>query len=336
MTVQMPLHSDHAMPAVLLTSGGRRIALLRAFRAALASLGGGRVLVADTTASAPAFHDADEGFLVPRCGSSEYVPALLEICRREGVVLLVPTIDPELPPLAEARDLFARNGVTVAVSSQETVAIAFDKIATAAFFERAGVPSPRLFDLDGALVGANGFEFPVVLKPRFGSGSAGVHTPADLEELRFLAKRVPEPMLQERIPGVEFTLDVLVAPDGRAVCVVPRRRLETRAGEISKGYTQRDAELERWGRTVAERLPGAWGPLTLQCFRAPDGRVAFIEINPRFGGGFPLALHAGADYPRWLLEWVLGRPSTATADGWRGDVAMLRYDDAVFVPRTEL
>ncbi len=324
------------MRAVLLTSGGRRVALLRAFRAALASFGGGRVLVADTTATAPAFHDADEGFLVPPCSSPGYIPALLEICRREDVVLLVPTIDPELPPLAKARDVFARSGVTVAVSTPETVAIAFDKIATAAFFERAGVPCPRQLDLDGVLTGSNGFEFPVVLKPRFGSGSAGVHMPTDLEELRFLAQRIPEPILQERIPGVEFTLDVLVAPDGRAVCVVPRRRLEIRAGEISKGYTHRDAALEKWGRTIAERLPGAWGPLTLQCFRDPQGRITFIEINPRFGGGFPLALHAGADYPRWLLEWVLGAASTANADGWRSDVAMLRYDDAVFVPRTEL
>jgi carbamoyl-phosphate synthase large subunit len=87
---------------------------------------------------------------------------------------------------------------------------------------------------------------------------------------------------------------------------------------------------------VVQRLPGAWGPLTLQCFRRRDGRIVFIEINPRFGGGFPLALRAGADYPRWLLEWVLGLPSTANPAAWRPDVAMLRYDDAVFVPRTEL
>jgi carbamoyl-phosphate synthase large subunit len=120
------------------------------------------------------------------------------------------------------------------------------------------------------------------------------------------------------------------------VCVVPRRRLETRAGEISKGYTVRDPELERWGRRVAEQLPGAWGPLTLQAIRCPDGRLAFIEINARFGGGFPLALAAGADYPRWLLEWVLGAPSTASAGAWRGNLAMLRYDDAVFLRETGL
>ena len=129
---------------------------------------------------------------------------------------------------------------------------------------------------------------------------------------------------------------MLVGPRGGVACVVVRQRLEVRAGEISKGYTVRDPTLEGWARRLTERLPDAAGPLTLQCFKGPDGRLAFIEINPRFGGGFPLSLAAGADYPRWLLEWALGRPSTATAHGWRGDVAMLRYDDAVFVSRTEL
>src|SRR5207249_141203 len=107
-------------------------------------------------------------------------------------------------------------------------------------------------------------------------------------------------------------------PDGSVACVVPRRRLETRAGEISKGYTVRDAEIEAWGRRVCGRLPDAAGPITLQCFRRRDGHLAFIEINPRFGGGFPLSLHAGADYPRWLLEWALGLPSTASSDAWLG------------------
>ena len=312
------------------------MALLRAFRDAVAALGGGRVLAADARASAAALHEADAHFLVPRCDGPDYVPALLDICRREDVVLVVPTIDTELPVLARARDAFARRGVLVAVSGPATVDIAFDKAETAAFLARAGIPAPAPIDLAAAVAGGNGFEFPVVLKPRFGSGSIGVHVVRDLEELRFYAPRVARPLLQAYAPGAEFTLDVLVAPDGGVACVVVRHRLETRAGEISKGYTVRDPVVEEWGRRLVERLPDAAGPLTLQCFKGPDGGLAFIEINPRFGGGFPLARHAGADYPRWLLEWALGRPSTACADGWRSDVAMLRYDDAIFVPRGEL
>jgi carbamoyl-phosphate synthase large subunit len=324
------------MSVVLLTSAGRRVALLRAFRRALDALGGGRVLAADARPSAAALHEADDHFLVPRCDGPDYVPALLDICRAENVALVVPTIDTELPALARARDAFARAGVLVAVSGPATVDIAFDKAATAAFLARAGIPAPRTFDLAAAVADGSGVAFPAVLKPRFGSGSIGVHVVHDLEELRFYAKRVPRPLLQERATGAEYTLDVLVAPGGDVVCVVVRHRLETRAGEISKGWTVRDPVVEEWGRLVAERLPDAAGPLTLQCFKTADDRVLFIEINPRFGGGFPLALQAGADYPRWLLEWALGRPSTACAGGWRPDVAMLRWDDAVFVPRAEL
>jgi carbamoyl-phosphate synthase large subunit len=319
------------MPNVLLTSAGRRVALLRAFRRALEPLGGGRVLAADVASNAPAIHEADAGFRIPRCDTPEYVPALLELCRREGVALVVPTIDPELVTLAQARAEFARHGVTIAVSGPETAAIGFDKIATSTFFARADIPAPRLLDLEGALAGGNGFVFPVIIKPRRGSGSIGVHIVHDREALRFFAGRVRDPILQEYVTGAEFTLDVLVGPDGHAVCVVPRRRVETRAGEISKGYTVRNDELEVWGFRIAKHLPDAFGPLTLQCFRRSDGSLAFIEMNPRFGGGFPLAFHAGADFPRWLLEWALGLRSSARADAWRDNVSMLRFDDAVFV-----
>src|SRR5436190_10891737 len=140
-------------PAVLITSAGRRVALLRAFRSALRTLGGGRVLAADAAASAAALHEADEGFVVPSCNSPEYVPALLDICHRKGVVLVVPTIDPELPGLSRARDEFARSGILVAVSGPRTVDIAFDKGATATFLARENIPSARMLDLATALGG---------------------------------------------------------------------------------------------------------------------------------------------------------------------------------------
>jgi carbamoyl-phosphate synthase large subunit len=316
---------------VLITSGGRRVALVRAFQHALASLGGGRVLVADVVPTAAALHAADDGVLLPRCDDPACVPALVEVCRRRDVRLLVPTTDREQPMLVAAGDALRAAGVRVALSGPKTVAIAADKLATAAFFTRAEVATPRLLDVDAALR-TPALRFPLVVKPRFGSGSIGVHVVRDHEELRFFLRRVPEPLLQEHCTGDEFTLDVLVGPGRRVACVVPRRRVETRAGEIAKGFTVRDAELERWGRHVAERLPDPWGPITLQCFRRPDAPPAFIEINTRFGGGFPLAAAAGADYARWLVEWTLGLPSTACADHWRGDVAMLRYDDALFLP----
>jgi carbamoyl-phosphate synthase large subunit len=139
-------------------------------------------------------------------------------------------------------------------------------------------------------------------------------------------------VVQATAPGDEYTVDVLVQRDGRCVCTVPRRRLEVRAGEVSKGVTVRNAAIEHLTKDVAERLPGAYGVLNIQLFHDPaTGNVQVIEINPRFGGGYPLSQRAGAPLARWLLEEVAGLPSSATNQEWRAGVVMLRFDDAVFV-----
>src|SRR5207253_6708505 len=143
----------------LVPSDSLRVSQLCPLRAALAPVGGGRVLAADAGGTAAAIHEADEGFVVPRCDSPDYVPALLAICRRESVALVVPTIDPELPVLGRAREAFAREGVLLAASGPATNDIAFDKANTAAFFDREGIPAPRRIDLGGALAGRNGFPF---------------------------------------------------------------------------------------------------------------------------------------------------------------------------------
>jgi carbamoyl-phosphate synthase large subunit len=138
--------------------------------------------------------------------------------------------------------------------------------------------------------------------------------------------------VQQFIEGQEFTLDVLADCGGRAICAVPRLRIETRDGEVSKGVTVRDPLLIEAGIRVAEALPGAFGPITVQCFLTAEGSMYFIEINPRFGGGFPLSAEAGANFPKWILEMILGRKSTGF-DDWQDGIAMLRYDEAFFVSR---
>jgi carbamoyl-phosphate synthase large subunit len=113
---------------------------------------------------------------------------------------------------------------------------------------------------------------------------------------------------------------------------VPRKRLEVRTGEVSKGLIVKDPAVMAVGRRVAEVLGACRGVVTVQCIVADGGRIRVIEINPRFGGGAPLAIHAGADFPRWILEELLGRKPRINPLGFRDDVAMLRYDDSVFVP----
>jgi carbamoyl-phosphate synthase large subunit len=319
---------------VLISSAGRRVALLRIFREALAELGvPGKVFAADMSTVSGAFHDADTSWVVPRCTSPEFGPHVLELCRRHNIRLVIPTIDTELPAYATHRAAFAAANVVVAISTPEVVAIGGDKVRTHVWLTEHGFPTVQQESLDDVLAHeGRGWAFPLIVKPRFGSASIGVRRIENLAELHLLP-RPAEYIVQAIAPGDEYTVDVLVNREGRCVCAVPRKRLEVRAGEVSKGMTERQAPLATLARRLAEALPGAYGALNVQVFwDAGRGAANVIEINPRFGGGFPLTWQAGGRYPRWIIEEILARPSTVSADGWADRLLMLRFDDAVFVP----
>lgn len=169
-----------------------------------------------------------------------------------------------------------------------------------------------------------------MLKPYKGNSSIGVTKILNADELKFFLRYVPDAIVQEFITGVEYTMDILVDDSGRVRSVVPRRRVETRAGEVSKGITVKNIDLINAGKRVVEALPGAVGCITVQCLLTPGGEIEFIEINPRFGGGIPLSIKAGADFPRWIIEMHSGRESQIELDGWEDGLVMLRYDDEIF------
>ncbi len=329
--------------SVLISSAGRRVELVRIFRQAVADLTpGGRVLATDSSWYSAALHDADEGFVVPRFTDPEFVPGLVDLCERHAVDLIVPTTDREWSVWSESCDRFSALGTTVAVSSPEVLAIASDKQRTHDWLTANGFPTVRQTRPSMAS-DAEAWPFPLIAKPRFGSASEGVSLIRDKTELeRLIARdeaRAPladgrpgEMVVQTVANGDEYTIDVLVDRSGQCLCAVPRRRLEVRAGEVSKAVTVRSEQLIDLAFGVAKALPGAYGALNLQVFADErTGELAVIEINPRFGGGFPLAHRAGANFARWLLEDLRNLPSTATADGWRDGLVMLRYDAAVFV-----
>jgi len=317
---------------VLISSAGRRVALLEAFQRSAAALSSDiRVLVCDASPLSAALQRAERGVVVPRCADVSFVPAILEFCEREDIGLIIPTIDTELPVYAAAAAEFAAAGVTVAVSSPETVAIGGDKGRTHEWLTSHAFPTVKQWSLpvasDQAIV------YPALAKPIFGSASIGIRRIAGPRELAEFDPAVPY-ILQQIATGIEYTVDVLVA-NGKALAAVPRERFEVRAGEISKGATRRHAGVEQLAVRISEALPGAFGVLNIQMFVEPDGPMNVIEINPRFGGGFPLSYQAGADYPRWLMEHAFGYPSTARND-WTNDLVMLRFDEAVFVSESAL
>lgn len=320
---------------ILLTCVGRRVSLLESFRKALAELGvKGRVYGADHSRLAAAFHRADEGFLVPPAGEGEpYVEALARICKQREVGLLVPLIDWELEILADARERFQQAGTRALISSPRLVRICRDKLETFEFLKTHGFDTPEVLPYEKALTAP----FPLFIKPRYGSSAKDVHRLPDRDALEFFEKAAAEEtVIQEFVDGREHTVDVYAGLDGIPRVAVPRRRLKVRDGEVSKALTVRQPEIVRQSMRLVEALEECVGVVTLQCFLTADGRVRFIEINPRFGGGVPLAIRAGADFPRWLIEEHLGRQPRIDPEAWQDGLVMLRYDEAVFCPAEDV
>lgn len=315
---------------LLITSAGRRNQLLECFRSSAAALGMPlQVLAAELRPHfSTACRAADEVFTVPACDSPEYVDALLAICEREKVGLLVPTIDPELSPLSKAIADFAKVGTKVVVSHPETVQIARDKLATAEALALAGLPTPRSLPLRDFLADPSAIKGAIIVKPKAGSSSAGIIRPRAIDELTSLA---PDGyVVQECWEGEEYTVNVFVDQAGRLVSAVPHLRMSVRSGEVSQGRTARQPDLLVAAERLPIALPGLRGPACFQAIVRGDGSIGIFEVNARFGGGYPLAHEAGAPFTQWILEEVAGLPSTATS-AWEEGVLMLRYDAAFFV-----
>lgn len=321
---------------VLISSAGRRVALLRTFREALDALGlSGDVYAVDISTYSSAFQCADNAWTVPRCTDKAFIPAMLELCDREQVGLVIPTIDTSLAVWAAHRDEFEAQGTTVAVSAPETIDIAADKLSTHRWLTAEGFPTVRQTVPEVVLEGSSAWPYPLIAKPVGGSCSIGVHIVTNPQDLRAVTAN-EDYIIQTIAPGIEYTVSVLVNRRGEAVCAVPRERLAVRAGEVSKGRAVKEPALMDLASRVAERLPGAYGALNVQIFwDESTGELNVIEINPRFGGGYPLAWRAGARYSQWLIEEALSLPSTAGPHNWRDGLVMLRYDDAVFMEPTE-
>jgi len=317
---------------VLFSCIGRRVELLRSFRHAGKKLGLEIELHgADATKMAPAIHLVDKAHLTPPIASGEYIDSLVRIVRRAKIDLVIPLIDLELIALAASADRFRDLGCCPLISSEQVVRTCRDKLLMFEALRQAGIDTPDTWAWTEAITRKR-HKFPYFLKPRTGSAGMGNHVIQTLDELHTFGLRVHDAIVQEFVEGAEHTLDVYTGLDGLPRCVVPRKRLEIRTGEVSKGLVVKDPAIMRVGERVAEMLGDCRGVITVQCIATADGRIRVIEVNPRFGGGAPLAIHAGADFPRWILMQVLGRTPRINPTGFRDDIAMLRFDDSVFVP----
>jgi len=328
---------SHAPPVrrslnVLFTSVGRRVELVRAFRSAYQSLGlEGSIVGVDIDWLAPGLRVVDRPYVVPPLGTPEYIPTLVEICRCERVDVIFPLIDPDIPVLAGYHPALEAVGARLAVVSSAAGATAADKWLTAQFFEAQELPTPRSW-LPDQLDPADAV-YPLFIKPRSGSAAKNTFKVRNAEELTFFASYVPQPIVQEYLPGPEITNDVICDLDGEVLAVVSRQRIEVRWGEVAKGVTVHDPHITDACVKIANALP-AIGPITVQCIMK-DRVPHFTEINARLGGGVPLGIAAGVDAPRLLLASAAGLPMEIPPLGsYELGLFLTRFDDSFFLTET--
>lgn len=282
--------------AVLLTGVGKRYDIVSAFAQHTT------VVAADPNPLAPAQYAATHRFAPPRIDDPGYVPALAEVCARYDVGAVIPLTDLDIEVLAQAR---VDGHLPAMVPDPEIARATYDKYEAHLLLERHGLPSPPT-----VLPGEEPASYPVMVKPRQGSGARSIHLAHDAEEAAFFVRYVKEPtMVQRAMDGPEFSIDLLSDLDGRCLNAIPRTMLESRGGESIKGTVIADDELIELGRRVVETL-GVRGPCTVQAFRDKEIGLGITDVNTRFGGAFPApvyaALESGRTYPELIARMANG------------------------------
>ncbi len=311
---------------VLILSAGRRVELIKCFKNARDRLGiQGIVVAGDASPLAPALYYADKHVIFPRIDSGKYIEAIIEACLQYDIGLVVPTIDTELLLLSEEKKrIEEKTGCLVLVSERTVVAICRDKRNTQKFMEDNGFLVPHLYTEKEFKEGR--FRFPLFIKPIDGSSSIDAYRADNEEELSSALLRVKNPMIQDYMEGAEYTVDVFLDFSSKIISLVPRLRIAVRSGEIAKGKIVRDKEIEDDVKRLMKLLKPI-GHITVQLRKTERG-VEYIEINPRFGGGAPMSIMAGADSCEYLYRLLRGE-SLEYRDSYRDGVTFLRFDACV-------
>jgi carbamoyl-phosphate synthase large subunit len=313
---------------VLILSVGRRVELVQAFRRAKENLKiTGKIFGGDMDKNAPAMQFVDKAFILPRISSDNYIESIIKICNEEDIKLIVPTIDTELLKLAENKEKIQKEtNAVLNISDLEYIKICRDKFLTQEFFEKNGLGVPKLIKEEDII--KKEYKFPLFIKPLNGSSSINTFKINNEKELEFFKEYVPNPIIQECIAGKEFTVDIFSDFESNPITIVPRERIATRSGEISKGKIVKDREIIEDIKKLLKVFK-AKGHITVQCMKTNEG-IKYLEINPRFGGGAPMSITAGADSAQNLYKLLLGEKLTYNED-YQEDILCLRYDQAVYI-----
>jgi carbamoyl-phosphate synthase large subunit len=303
-------------PAVLLTGAGKRYDIVSCFAQLT------RTIVADPSPLAPAQYAAHERAAVPLIEDPDYVPALERLCEQHGVGAVLPLTDLDIEVLALARE---EGRLPALVPSSEVARATYDKYEAHLLLERHSLPSPPTVLPDADL---DALSYPVMVKPRRGSGARSIHLARDVAQARFFIDYVAEPtMVQRAMGGPELSIDCLGDLEGRCLNAIPRTMLESRGGESIKGQVIHDDELIELGRRAMEALRVS-GPATIQVFRDPQIGLGITDVNTRFGGAFPAPVYAalpGRSYPELIVRMAAGERVAPHVGEFRAGMTFTRY-----------
>lgn len=315
---------------ILISSAGRRVSLVKAFKKELAKLyPEAKIIASDSNPElSAACNAADSYFKVPRVADKDYVKELINKCVEHKVRLLIPTIDTELAILAQEKEQFLANNIIPVISDNDLISKCRDKRLIHEFFTANKIAVAKEYSKQN-------YTLPMFLKPWDGSRSIDtflIKKESDLNEYHLNHEKLMFLEYLNHDHYDEYTCDLYYGKDNFLKCVVPRKRLSVRDGEVNKGLTERNSLID-YIKNRLNFVEGAVGCLTVQFFKHKTlDKVYGIEINPRFGGGYPLSYLAGANFPKWIIEeYLLEKKLTEKFDSWESNLLMIRYDAEILV-----
>lgn len=314
---------------ILITSAGKRVSLVRIFQETIKKAGiNSYVYTTELNASlSPAAIISDKCFNVPKVTDSNYINILIDICTKNNIKIIIPTIDTELLVLSQSKKIFNQLGIYPIISTPDFISICRDKRKTNIFFNKLGIKVPKPIDISNPI-------FPLFAKPYDGSLSQNIHVIHNHNELTTTILNDNKLMFMEYIDKdiyKEFTVDMYYGKDNLLKSLVPRERIEIRAGEINKGITRKNSIIPKIKKSM-NHLPGVVGCVCLQLFyNNTNEDIVAIEINPRFGGGYPLSYHAGANFAEYIIKEYIYNEAINYTDDWQNNTLMLRYDNEIII-----
>lgn len=271
-------------------------------------------------------------YKLPGATKEEYIPSLLDICKKEEINLLIPIYDKELLVVAKNKEKFKAIGCYPLISDPETILTCNDKYLTYQFFRKHGVKTPETYPAEEIMSGRAKIDYPAFMKPAGGIAAIGTSRVNNFEELKAWAKKIEEPLVQSLLSGREYSIDVLADLEKRVIEVVPRTRDETRHGASTKGITEKNFEIINNAKYIAEKL-GIIGPCNIQCFKSDNGEINFFEVNPRFSAAHAHSIAAGMNSPHLLLKMLDGQKVEPRIGQFQDGLRMYRYWAEVFTTK---